>query len=333
MHRVPSIVGLAVHALFAVAASAQQLTAHPQETLQNNTGNVVPFGVLPAGNFAEGRTHILVPKDELPSQPAVLTGIEIQPTATANVDYTQLDVSVGPFVGTSLAGTFANNITVPLTPMLPTGPLTIAWTNGAWTPLPTTGIYVHDGSSAMLIEIVKVVQNSSTLPFMGSNSSSSPPRTDRPAMAYAFGFPGSGASTATNANVFANQILYRLVWTAQPTLRHRQDQGSSQNQYALGSTVDLTVSGPAGHLFVLAADVGFLPQQAPIPGIGGALRLAGPVVFAGGLLGAGGEAVQQVGLPLQTAFIGFYLTYQAAVVDPATGGITLTNGTDHFVNA
>lgn len=313
----------------AAAASAQQRTAHPQDSLQNTDASHVPFGAT-VGSL-EGRTHILVPANELPNQPAILTGIEIQSEAATVVDYSNLEIFVSPIGGLSLSSLFAANLSAPQTPMLSAGPRTIAWSSG-WTPLPITGTYVHNGSDSLVIEVRKSVLPAAVVPLARSNCSSSPPRTDRPRMFFAAGDAGSGAAAATTATGFGVAIVLRLVWQQTPTLRHRQDQGLAQNQYALGSTVDLTIAGAAGHLWVLAASTAYQSPVLTIPGLVGGLRLASPVIFDQGVLAGTGEAVRPLPLPTTPNFIGFRLVYQGAVIDPATGGGTLTNAADHSVN-
>ena len=49
---------------FPLAAQAPAFTAHPQDTLQNNNGNIAPFGVIGNGALAEARSMILVPRQQ-----------------------------------------------------------------------------------------------------------------------------------------------------------------------------------------------------------------------------------------------------------------------------
>ena len=314
-----------------VAAQNSSLTAHPQETLQNGNGNLVPFGVITSGQFGEGRTQFLVPKDELPSFPAVLAGIEIHGQGAAVMDYASLKLNIGPSTAVTLSSNFASNLPASPTTVLQATALQVSYV-GTWTPITFTVPYVHDGASAMVIDIQKVVQTAASYPFMTMSTSSSPTRTDRPAMVYAFGFPGSGASLSTVGQYAATPLSFRLVWSNTPTIRNLSDVGTSGNQYGVGSNVTLTVNGTPNHLWVLAAALTFLPTAVPVPGLQGDLRLNGPVVFAGGLLDPNGVATQLVAIPNNPGLVGFYLTYQGAIIDPATVGISLTNGTDHFVN-
>ncbi len=337
--RIPStfVTGLALPfaaAMLAASIGAQNpaLTAHPQDTVQNGNGNRVPLGVLPNGAFAEGRTMILVPARELPTAPAQLVGIAVHGPIPSTVTYSSLTVNCAPTNATALQTTFANNIAGQPTTVLQASGLTVTYPVATWVAIPFTTPYAHNGSSALVIEIRKVVQTAAVFPDATMATSSSPPRTDRPNMVYALGGPGSGASTVPFASVAANPLSIRLQWLGTPTMRNRSDLGSSGNQYNVGGAVTLAVDGQPGHLYVLAAALAFLPQQLPIPGIGGALVLNGPVSFTSGLLGAAGAGTFAFTIPPSPVFVGFHLSYQAAIVDPVTIATVLTNGTDHFVN-
>jgi hypothetical protein len=314
------------------APSQQGSTAHPQDTLTGGGGNFAPLGVFSTGAGAEARTHILVPKDELPGAGALLTGMEVLSLLGGTVDYAALQIVAMPTPATALSSTFAANLVGTPTVVLSTA-LQVAHSTTAWVPIQFTQPYVHDGTSALLLEIQKVVQPAASYTFVSTKKTSSPPRLDRPAMVYAFGGPGSGQSTAVSGSGNDEPISFRLVWSNTPTLKNRSDPGVSGNQYNVGGTVVLTTQGSPGHFWVLAAGTGFLTPAVVIPGVQGSLRANGAVLFAGGLLDANGEGQQTVAVPNAPSLVGFYLVYQAATVEPSTGAIVLTNGTDHFVNS
>ena len=50
------------------------------------------------------------------------------------------------------------------------------------------------------------------------STTSNPVRNDLPSMIYAFGGPGSSASTTATANISAPPLAVRLLWTHVPTL-------------------------------------------------------------------------------------------------------------------
>ncbi|MFY9343002.1 MAG: hypothetical protein WAT39_10965 [Planctomycetota bacterium] len=325
-------------ALFVVLSPALSLlsaqiatTAHPQETLQNGNGILGAFGAFPTGLFAEARTQILVPKDELPALPALLTAIEVHCQNLATLDYTALDLQVAPCTATVLSPTFATNFASPPTPVLQ-GPRQIAWSGTGFTMIPFTVPYVHDGTSGLVIDIQKTLLPATSYPFATMSTSSSPPRADRPNMIYTLGLSGSGAATAAVAPYAAVALVVRLVWAGTPTVRLRSNLGVSGNQFSLGSAVTMTLNGPPGHFWLLAAALSFLPTAVPLPGILGDLRLSGPVVFASGLLDPSGAGVLLVNIPANPGLAGAYLAYQGAAVDPVNVAITLSNGTDHFIN-
>ncbi len=324
---------LAVGLFTAGLLSAQQihLTAHPQETLQNGSSHVAPFGVASTGFGGEARVHILVPKNELPGPGAVLTGIELHCLAVGTVNYASLRIAAVATPATVLMTTFAANFAAPPTVVLQATSMPVSWSAAAWVPITFTQPYVHDGASALLLEIKKVVQVAPSYPFIVMTTSSSPPRTDRPSMVCAYGFPGFGASNATVATEAATPVSFRLRWSNVPTLRHRSDLGPSGQQYGLGGTVVLTVQGAAGENWGMATGTGFLTPSVLIPGVG-TLRLQGAAVFAFGMLNGVGQATFTIGIPINPGLVGAWLPYQAVTVHPVTFAIALTNGTDHFVN-
>lgn len=315
-----------------LAAQSTALTAHPQDTLQNNNGNVAPLGVLGNGALAEARTMILVPRHELPPVPTYLMAIHVHCQSAGNVDYASLQIHVAPTAATGLNLAFNANYSVPPWPALLATNTQVAY-SGGWTRIPFTAPYPYDGASSLLVEIAKVVQAGPTgFPFATMSTSSSPPRTDRPPMAYAFGGPGSGAATATVGTQYANAIAHRFEWLDAPTIRHRGNPGLSGNQYNLGGSVTATFQGTPGNLYVMAAGTGYLPIDVPIPGIAGGLRLATATTFASGALGPSGEDGVSFSIPTTPALVGFFIAYQGVALDLATQTITFTNGSDHFVN-
>ena len=315
-----------------LAAQSAAVTAHPQDTLQNNNGNLAPLGVISNGALAEARTMILVPARELPPVPSVLSAIYVHAQSAVTIDYATLQVLVSPTTATGLNLAFnANHSIVPWPAMLATN-TQVAYTGG-WTRIPFPAPFPYDGTSSLLIEIVKVVQpGAAGFPFATMSTSSSPPRTDRPPMVYAFGGPGSGASTNAFGTQYANSIAYQLEWNGAPTIRHRGNPGASGNQYNLGGSVTVTFQGTPGNLYIMAAGTGYLPVDVPLPGFAGALRLANATTFASGLLGLTGEDGVAFTIPTTPALVGFFIAYQGVALDIATQAITFTNGSDHFVN-
>ena len=312
----------------------QTLTAHPQNTLTGGNGNFSPFGVFSTGNGAEGHTQFLVPAQELPAIGAVLVGIELAALVPGTVDYASLQISASPTTATSLSMTFASNVVNPATVVLPAGPLQATFSTSAWTRIDFPTPYGHDGTSALVLDIQKVAQPiGGSFQFVTHLKNALPPRTDRPQMVYAFSNPGGGGSTATTAFANDEPISFRLVWLGTPTLRNQSDAGMFGGlQYAVGTTVTLTTQGSPGFLWALAAGAAFFTPGIPVPGITGEFRLNGPVVFAAGLLDVQGLGSTGIAIPNNPMLVGLYLAYQGGTIDPSTGQIVLTNGTDHFVN-
>lgn len=327
------IVTMAALATATLAAAQANVTAHPQDSVQSSIGNFAPFGVFSTGGGAESRTQFLVPKDELPGAGAMLLGMELCTSSSVTADYASLEVTAAATNATSLVSTFASNLNASAIVVRPPTPLQVAYSSTSWVAISFPAAYVHDGSSALVLDIRKQVQAATSYATVSMRASSNPPRSDRPSMVYSFGGPGSGQSNATSGFAAADPISFRLLWSDAPTVHVRGELGVSNNRFNIGGSLDLTMSGDAGKLWALAAGSGFLATPGPIPGITGTFRLQGAVLFAAGLLDASGEGTVPVSLPNNPNLVGLYLVYQGATVDPATGVTVLTNGTDHFINS
>jgi hypothetical protein len=209
-----------------------------------------------------------------------------------------------PTHATSLSQAFGPNAIGPVVTAFQATNLQKTFTPTGWTGLTFTQGYQYDGASSLLIEVFEqvTVPPGSSFPFVTMATSALQVRADRPQMVYAFGSPGSGAAGSSSAFASADPVSLRLVWSGTPTLRNLSDAGltSTFNQYAVGGSVNFTVDGQPGELW--------------------------------GLAGASGSGQQALSIPNVPALAGGYFAYQAVTVNAATGVISLTNGTDHFVH-
>jgi hypothetical protein len=317
--------------LGAASAVAQQRTAHPQDTDAFGSGSTNPLGVWISGTLGEARTQFLIPSHELPAVPATLVGFEVLPIAPVTLNYSQLGITCSPSSLTALGLSFAANLAGSPTVVLPLASRTVQY-GTSWTPVLFTTPYQHDGHSGLVIDIRKRVATGNPLAFTGHRGVSIPLRDDRPLMVTVGGTSGSGASQATVATDTVPPITLRLLWQQVPTLRHTAAVGPSGNQCGLGNTVALTVEGMPGHLFVMVAGIDWLPGY-PLAGVQGEFRLVARYTFEDGTLDAQGRGSYLVQIPNLPALVGLRVVYQAATLDPVTGVVVLTNGTDHFVNA
>lgn len=312
---------LVTAALFAQS----NITAYPQDTIQNNSGNLVPFGVIgPAGNFAEGHTQVLIPAAYLPGA-GVSTGIWVNGQNVASLTYGSLQITMSPTTVTSLSSTFATNLTAPQVVLNATN-LTVNYT-GQWVQIPFTTPYVHDGVSSVVIDIQKVV--APPLSFETMSTTSNPSRSDLPPMVYAFGLPGSGANTAPVGNISAPALAVRLDWTGVPTMRLLSDRfGANNNQFAIGGSITDTVNGTPGSFYV--NQVGTALQNLPLPPIVGVWRVNG-VTLNLGTLSPAGDAALTLPIPSNPSIIGLYLAFESVTVDAITSVPQFTNAADCFL--
>src|SRR5262247_1463641 len=117
-----------------LAAQQINLTAHPQDTVQNGSANFSPLGCFNTGAGAEARSQLLVPADELPAAGAVLMGMEVQVLSPGSLTYTSLQIDVCPTSATSLTTSFAANLTGYQQTVLQATSLTVNYATSAWTP-------------------------------------------------------------------------------------------------------------------------------------------------------------------------------------------------------
>jgi hypothetical protein len=313
------------------ALAAQQVvrTAHPQDTLQNTSGNLAPLGVFASGLGAEARAHMLLRAVELPGPGAQLVGIEVQSQSAVSLRYSLLSISVAPTTATALLPVFSANMAAPHK-VLHANNLTVPYAAGAWSVIPFAAPYAHDGTSALVLEFKKIVDPNSIVQTVMATPSP-PPRSDRPAMVWSFGGIGSGASNAATALASGDPLAVRLLWTGAPTMRHRSDVGPGGNQYGLGTTIHLTIEGAPGALFMTAIDFGFLPVPLPMWNASGQLYVQGHVIGTG-TLDAAGTARQTKFIPPDPLLLGLHVTYQAGTLDLLASQGQLSNAHDHFVN-
>jgi len=305
-------------------------TAHPQETIESGNGSVLPFGCLDATAFTEARTQIQLRSQELPGPGAVLIGMEVHCLNAVALDYTSLEIDVFRTTTRGLSVTFADNVTLPVHPLLRATNLRIAFDPSGWSAIPLQFHYQHDGVSGLLIEVRKVV-DPATARFATMSTTSNPVRVDLTPMICSFGGPGSGAATAVAAQTVTAPLSMRLLWSHAPTVRLLGDSAPGGNQFGLGGSIVHTVDGTPGSLVADFIGTSFLdPPQTLGPVLGQFLVQGVTQDFA--ILPSTGSAQFVLPIPNDRNLVGLHLTYQSAAIDSVTGLAQFTNGADHFVN-
>ena len=320
---------LLLAALSPLAAQTTTATAHPQDTTQNNNGNLVPFGCLNGTTFTNGHCQVLIRGLELPGPGAILTGMEVHCQGTLSLTYSSLNISVSATTATSLTSNFAGNLPAPQTLLTGTN-VTVNFVSNAFVSIPLTGIYVHDGTSSLVLDIQKVV-NPSTAQFATMSTTSNPPRNDLPSMAYAFGGPGTGAETAASATTFAPPLSVRLLWQGVPTIHLLADRAPSGNQYGLGSTITLTTEAAPGSVAINFISTAFLSPFLTLPPVAGEWRVQGVTLNVAVLPGSGAVTLP-INVPNAANLVGLHLCYQSGAIDPTATFAQFTNATDHVIN-
>ena len=307
-----------------------QRTAHPQDSTQNGSGNITPFGCLSATGFTDAHAQIMIRNQELPGPGAVLMGMEIHCQGTLALDYSSLEIDGSATTATSLSASFAGNMPVPVALLRATN-LQITYTSNSWASIPLQVAYVHDGTSNLVLEVRKIV-NPATAQFATMSTTSNPVRNDLPSMIYAFGGPGSGASTTPTGNISAPPLAVRLLWTNVPTLRLLSDPAASGNQFGLGGSITYTVDGTPGSLAVNFIGTSFLNPALTVPPIIGRWLVQGTTLSVLPLP-LSGEAQLSLSIPNAVNLVGLYLTWQSGTIDAVTSLAQFTNGVDNFIRS
>ncbi|HLQ36842.1 MAG TPA: hypothetical protein VK348_03510 [Planctomycetota bacterium] len=317
---------------FAAALGAQiTTTAYAQDSTRGNAGNFVPLGRLSTGLFAEGRSQILIPPQFLPVVNSMLVGIAASGSdsahAPATITYASLKITVSPTTATSLSATFANNLPAPSV-LLDVANLTLSYQSDSWTVIPFTTGFVYDGTSALVIDIQKVANAPADVTHVTVQSSN---RTDLPRMINALGTAGSGAHLATTATVTTNfPLSMQLRWnglfgTTVPTLKLKSDNLGNGNQFALGRTIDVTVQGAPGAVYVNQEGLSLFNPPHALPPVVGRYWVNG-ITLNVGTLPASGQSTLTQPIPANPALVGLHLVYQSLVAEGAA--LRFTNAAD-----
>lgn len=305
--------------------------SYPQETMTGSSGNLVPFGVLSSGSFAEGHTQLLIPDHHLPSTGGVLMGMAVHcQSHMGPLVYTTLNIDASIATVTTLGLNFAGNMLAPMA-VLRAQNLTVTYSTAQWTPVMFTTPFVYPGSMNLVIDIQKVVVPM-TSGVATMECTSDPARTDLPRMVYEFGGVGSGMSTAPNGRIVVATLQVQLLWAGIPTLTLKSDRFNfSGNVFALGRNIDVTTYGTPGSLFVSLIGLGLLPPVS-LPPIAGQMYVNGPTLDVN-LLSPGGSFLRTMTIPTNLSLIGLQLGFQSAVLDAVSSLPQWTCAADCFINS
>lgn len=320
-------------------AQTPTTTAHVQDSPVGGFGNIAPFGCLANGTAAAARSQILIPPQYLPIANSILRGLEAvganSSGGNSTVTYASLKVTVSPTVASSLSANFAANLPSPVVVLNATN-LTVSWTAGAWTAIPFTVVYNHDGVRGLVIDIQKVVSPAADA---GHRTIHNARRADLPRMINTLGAVNSGANVSTTATVTTNSPLaMRLRWTglSVPTVSTLKLGSDSlaplAAQFRLGTGIVHTVQAEPGALFINLESVAFLSPPQALPPVQGRWWVNG-VTLGLGILPASGEASTLLAIPNDPVLVGLRLTFQSLTSAPPFSTLRFTNATDCVINA
>jgi hypothetical protein len=334
-------VALLVLGLITVSpCSGQMVIAYPWDGAWTGSGNLIPFGdVGPAHNFAEARSHHLIPATFLPPTGGKIIGLEVYSHTTVTVDYKRLVINMGHTLLTSLSTTFVNNIPTPLQTVVNIGPSALApWKSFQWYRYDmSSSPFTYDGRNNLFIEVIKEVSTLTGSTIATSETSNRPARGDLPRPVWASSGKGGGGTTKTTGTLYSYPVHMRVIFAVPPTPTLTIDGvrgGSSSNLWALGTPITWTTHSNPKDNYWLMFDVALANRPLSIPPIGGVYRLILPFkTLWVGRIGTSGSAPFKLTVPNVSALVGTKLYAQSGVYNDLLTFLAWTNVVDCIIQS
>jgi hypothetical protein len=323
-------------ALLASSASAQHIypLAYPQATTTESTGDTVPFGIFGGiPGFDESRYQILIPATHLPTTSAAIVGLEVNSQVwTGTLVYDAFEIDLSNTNATALSPTFAANLPAP-TRVLALQRTGIAFTRRTWAPVLFQTPFVHNGTSALVIDFKKRIDRNLLASVPGvvtMETTGNPTRTDLPP---ARGSTGAGAFQATTASsVFSSFLKVRLLVRNVPTLELRSDVFATTGNgrvFRLGGSATVSLHSVSGSPYLVFIERVFQPAT-PLPPFRGSLLVPPLTILFSGTTASGDVATFTTGIPNLPALVGGRITFQGVAVQ--NGALFFSNGCDTLIN-
>lgn len=304
---------------------------YPQETTSISSGNIIPFGAFTnQTNFDEGRSQFLIPREQLPSRGAALTGLSaVSHTYSGAMTYQSFKVTISESSATSLSTTFATNLPTPTVVLNQTN-FSITWGTRAWSGFAFTTPFVYSGTANLVIDIQKVY-NRTTNPLptaiITHQRNGNPSRADLPRFVYDF---GPGTATSTTARFNSDVMSLRIDTAGTPTLAILSDRDpTTGNVFSINTSFSLSSYGAVGSQYVTLIDGAWAPAPISLPFIQGFGYVTPLNLFPPGTITASPD-VRSLMLPNDPSSVGAQLVFQNVVVE--SGRLVWTNGVDCRIN-
>jgi hypothetical protein len=329
-------ISLRVAALIAVVnaqVATAQVVAYPQDTTLSRATASVPLGYAraPFPDVTEARFQQLIPATHLPTAPSAITALAFPVGGLGTsfgTDYARLEITVSATRATQLSTTYADNLPAPVVVLNATGQR--AWSFQQWNVLQLDRPIAHDGVSALVIDIRKVVRSSEALVVgtgIASNLLGAPPS---PRLAQGnFGPAGSGAANRTFADAPGFPPIQIRLQVDTPTIALRSDPNPVGVMFAIGGGVEVRVYGPAQAPYCAIVDTTF-HARFELPGVVGAGIVMPRAEFPLRVIDASGSDAINFVLPNDRGLVNQRFTLQAGVAIP-NGAPTWTNGAEFVV--
>ena len=304
---------------------------YPQETTTISSGNIIPFGAFQnQANFDEGRSQFLIPREQLPSRGAALTGLSaVSHTYSGPLTYQSFKVTISETSAATLSNTFASNLPTPTVVLNQTN-FSVTWGRRAWAGFAFTTPFVYSGTANLVIDVQKVY-NRTTNPLpttiITHQRNGNPNRTDLPRFVYDF---GPGTATSTTARFSSDVMSLRIDTSGTPTLAILSDRDTTtRNVFSIGKSFSLSSYGSTGSQYVTLVDGAWAPAPISLSFIQGFGYVTPLSLFPPGTITSSPD-FRALMLPNDPSSVGKQLVFQNVVVE--SGRLVWTNGVDCIIN-
>ena len=304
----------------------------PDSVANAGTCNVIPLGGT-ATSFTNQKFQMVVPRTDLGSLPALVTGLGFAACGTGDHTYASLTVRLDHYPASNggvLSTTFANNISAAAVTVLSATDYTWRTLADSWNEIGLQNYFVFNGVDDLLVEIDAV---GSQWAATGTPTSSSFRRDVRPRLYSSY--TGTAPSTGTLSNAAIKVEVSSLMARASTYGRscrsgmYHSFTGSAQ----LGQSLGFELRGaPANSLTVLLTGLNnplLYPVELSTVGMPGCFQYFNPASSVAAVADASGLASLTAAVPQSTSLLGALFLSQYAALDPAanaTGAVTSNFG-------
>lgn len=305
----------------------------PDNAANAGSCNVIPLGGTPT-SFTNQKFQMVIPRADLGSLPALVTGLGFAACGNGDHTYGQLIVRCDHYpanLGGVLSTTFANNISPAAVTVLSATDYTWRTQADSWNEIGLQNYFVFNGTDDLLVEIEAIGSQWQAIP---STLTSSAFRRDARPRLYS-SYTGTAPATGTLSNaaikIEVSSLMARLSTHGRSCLTgmYHSFAGSAQ----LGQSLGFELRGaPANTLTVLLTGLNnplVFPMELSMFGMPGCYQYLGVAASVAVLADGTGFATLSATVPQSTSLLGAQFLSQYAALSASsnpTGAVTSNYG-------